>query len=455
MTRYRVFLLLLVVTLVGGFLYGRSLWWSISGALFALIVLSLFWAWTGVNWLRVARRSNARVAEVGQTIEEEFRLTNLGRVPKLWVEVRDQSTLPGHYASRVVGWIGGKKWRGWRVKTTCRERGRYELGPIAVRSGDPLGIYQMERKIDLRHVLLVYPLVYEFREFPMPVGYLPGGQALRRRTHMTTTNAAGVRDYVNGDSINRIHWGLSAKRNRLVVKEFELDPMTELFIAVDLFGPVHFDLREALLDDGVDEVTVLAGATAEGAASANEAEAAANNAEAPPSTGTTGTAGSAREVFALPPSTEEYAISMAASVAKHFLRQDRMVGFGAYAQHREIITAERGERQLNKLMETLAVLRANGDLPFERMLRAELPQLARGTTVIAISPSPDIHWAEAVQQATRSGLRVVAIVIEAKTFGSPIDNTDVIAALAETGAVVRTIKCGESLSEAINQNVIR
>jgi len=437
MTRYRVFLLLFLVTLVGGLLYGRSLWWSIAGALFALIVLSLFWAWTGVNWLRVARRSNARVAEVGQVIEEEFRLTNLGWLPKLWVEVRDKSTLPGHYASRVVGWIGGRKWRGWRVKTVCRERGRFELGPVAVRSGDPLGIYQMERKIELRHILLVYPLVYEFREFPLPVGYIPGGQALRRRTHFTTTNASGVREYVYGDSINRIHWGLSAKRNKLVVKEFELDPMTELFIAIDLFQGVHFDLREALFDEGMDDAPVLTSNTSTDTA-APVVEIVAPD-----------------QIFPLPPSTEEYAISIAASVAKYFLRQDRAVGLGGYAKHREIITGERGERQLNKLMETLAVLKADGDLPFERMLRAELPQLPRGTTVIAISPSPDLHWAEAVQQATHSGLRVVAIVIEAQTFGGTASNADVIAALAETGAVVRTIKCGEPIPEAIARNVVR
>ena len=446
MTRYRVFLLLLLVSLAGGLLYGRSLWWSIAGALFALIALSIFWAWTGVNWLRVGRRSSARVAEVGQVIEEEFRLTNLGRVPKLWGEVRDQSTLPGHYASRVVGWIGGKKWRGWRVKTVCRERGRFELGPVAVRSGEPLGIYQMERKIDLRHVLLVLPLITEFREFPLPAGYLPGGQALRRRTHFTTTNASGVREYVNGDSINRIHWGLSAKRNKLVVKEFELDPMTELFIALDLYEGVHFDLREVLLDEGMDDAPTLT--------RDNPAESDVVVPVEPVSPEASKNA-PADQLYPLPPSTEEYAISLAASIAKHFLRQDRSVGLGGYAKHREIISGERGERQLNKLMETLAVLKADGNLPFERMLRAELPQLSRGTTVIAISPSPDLHWAEAVQQATRSGLRVVAIVLEAQTFGGTASNADVIAALAETGAVVRTVKCGESISEAIAQNVVR
>ena len=417
MTRYRVFLLLFAVSLAGGLMYGRALWWSFAGALFALIVIAIVWAWTGVNWLRVARRSSARVAQVGQYIEEEFRVTNLGRVPKLWLEVKDSSTLLGHYASRVVGWVGGGQWRGWRVRTRCTQRGRYELGPISVRSGDPLGIYQMHRKIDLKNILLVHPLIYDFREFPLPMGYLPGGEALRRRTHYITTNAAGVRDYVNGDSINRIHWGLSAKRNRLIVKEFELDPMSDLWVAIDLHGAAHYVL------DGADE----AHEDSEGLES---------------------------ETYSLPPDTEEYAVSLAASAAHHFLRQDRMVGLIGYGQHRQVIPGDRGERQHNKVMETLAVVRADGSLPFDRVLKAELAQLPRGSTVVAISPSPDVAWAEAIQQAVRSGLRAVAIVIDAETFGSPIPNTDVIAALAETGAVVRVVKCGEPLAQAIERSVI-
>jgi hypothetical protein len=55
-------------------------------------------------------------------------------------------------------------------------------------------------------------------------GLLSGGEALRRRTHYVTTNASGVRDYAPGDSFSRIHWRSTARRNRLIVKEFELDP---------------------------------------------------------------------------------------------------------------------------------------------------------------------------------------------------------------------------------------
>ena len=417
MSRYRVILLLFIITLAGALYSGKSLWWSFAGALFALIIVAVLWAWLGVNWLRIRRRTLARVAQVGQTLNEEFVLSNLSPIPKLWVEVRDYSNLPGHYASRVVGWTGGNQWRGWKVSTYCTRRGRYALGPLRVRSGDPLGVYQMDRPISKISSILVYPATWEFNDFPLPAGYLPGGESLRRRTHFVTTNAAGVRDYTNGDVINRIHWPLSVKRQRLTVKEFELDPMSEIWLMLDLDR--NAQSRIGFAQNGEDAAGIAPDA----------------------------------QTLSLPPRTEEYAISMAASVAQHFLRQNRAIGFLTYSHHREVVSSDRGERQINKIMELLAVLQADGAVPFARVLRAEGVLLPRGTTVIAISSSPDVDWAFAVQQMVRSGQRVVAIVIDGESFGDALPSAPLVGALIESGAVVRIVRCGDSLSEAIQTPV--
>ena len=43
----------------------------------------------------------------------------------------------------------------------------------------------------------------------------------------------GVREYVDGDPLNRIHWMSTARRDRLMVKEFELDPQSDVWIFLD------------------------------------------------------------------------------------------------------------------------------------------------------------------------------------------------------------------------------
>ena len=55
--------------------------------------------------------------------------------------------------------------------------------------------------------------------------------------------------------------------------------------------------------------------------------------------------------WSLDPSTEEYAVTIAASIAAHLISQGRSVGFMAWGQHRVLLPADRGGRQLIKILE--------------------------------------------------------------------------------------------------------
>ena len=123
------------------------------------------------------------------------------------------------------------------------------------------------------------------------------------------------------------------------------------------------------------------------------------------------------EDLRLQPSTEEYAVTAAASVAEFFIHKRRSVGLVAYGQRREVIQADRDERQLGKILDTLAVLRAEGEMPFDEMLRAEGKRLSRGSVVVAISPAVRWEWVESAQLLNRTGLRVVPMMVDPSTFG--------------------------------------
>ncbi|MEZ4517834.1 MAG: DUF58 domain-containing protein [Chloroflexota bacterium] len=232
--RRTIVFFLAVASFVAGLLTGRDLLFTIAYLLGLLLIVSFAWAWANLNWLHLSRLTRTRRTQVGRPLEERFTLENTSIIPKLWVEVRDFSSLPDHYASRVVNGLGPHQSFSWRVTTMCRLRGRYQLGPIRLRTSDPFGLFPMERDILATSNVVVYPMTFEIDQFALPVGVLPGGDALRRRTHYTTTNAAGVRDYEPGDSFSRIHWRSSARRDRLIVKEFELDPLADIWIVPDM-----------------------------------------------------------------------------------------------------------------------------------------------------------------------------------------------------------------------------
>ena len=309
-----------------------------------------------------------------------------------------------------------KQERAWTIRTICQRRGRYTLGPITLYSGDPLGFFTVRRALSPTSNIVVYPPTVDIPYFPLPTGLLPGGDALRRRTHYITTNAASVREYVPGDSFNRIHWRSTARRDRLIVKEFELDPLSDVWIFLDMDQRVHTELpREE--EAPQDDLPFWA----------------------------------RRKDYKLPPSSEEYSVAVAASLTQHFLRLDRALGLVSYGQRREVIQADRGERQLNKILETLAVIRAVGEVPLPEIIRTEAQQLVRGTSVVIITPSNDLKWVVAARQMERAGLRLVTVVVDSGTFGGGQEAAALATQMASTGTRAYLVKCDDPLEESLSR----
>jgi uncharacterized protein (DUF58 family) len=257
----------------------------------------------------------------------------------------------------------------------------------------------------------------DVRAFPSPPGVLTGGEALRRRTHQITPNASGVREYAPGDSLNRIHWLSTARRNRLMVKEFELDPLAEVWIFVDAARAVQAELPYAPPDPTVDVSW------------------------RPLTTKVT-----------LPPSTEEYAVSIAASLGRHFLRRGRAVGLVSCGQSQvpEVLPPDRGGRQLGKILEAMALLRAEGEVAISALVVAQARHLPRGSTVILITPSVEESVAAAVDQLLRLGLRPVVVLLDAASFGGSPGTEDLVTTIAGLGVFVRRVENGIDLGTALS-----
>lgn len=418
MTRSRIVLLLWILVAVGAIGSGRELLYNLWYLLTALIVVSYLWAWSGVRWIAVQRYIRTGRSQVGKMAEERLVVKNRGFIPKLWLEVRDHSTLPDHQVSRVVSPIGSRKTQTWTVKTRCLQRGRFTLGPITVSSGDPFGLFRTARQLEEPGTasFIVYPAIVDVPAFAPLVGYLPGGDTMRRRTPYVTTNVSGVRDYAPGDSFNRIHWPSSARTGRLISKEFELDPTADIWLFLDLEHAVHSDLVWARL--------------------AAQAETRLPWEPAGPD-------------LSLIPSTIEYGVTIVASLVKHFIARDRAVGFLAYSRHREIIPADRGERQLTKILETLAVIRAEGQIPLAEIITAEAAHLRRNTTIIVVTSTDRPFWIAAARDVTQRGVRVIAVLIDPQGFGHPRSNEELATELSISGIPTYLVREGDDLAAAL------
>lgn len=384
-----------------------------------LLVGNWAWAALALRGVQLQRKTLTRRAQVGQLFEERFEIFNNSRLPRLWLEVRDQSTLHAQ-GSRVFTMVKGQQRQYYRIRTRLVQRGVFHLGPTLLASGDIFGLFPVSRSLPPDDSLLVYPITVEVSNFFNPPGLLPGGEALRRRTHQVTPNAAGVREYVPGDSMNRIHWLSTVRRDRLMVKEFELDPLAEVWIFLDAARKVQAALPYSPPSQVADALI------------------------------------HAWTKVELPPSTEEYAVSIAASLGRYFLRRGRAVGLVSHTQSSRkgpnVLPPDRSGRQLTKILEALALLRAEGHLPISALLTAQARHLPRGSTLVLITSSVQKEVALAMDVLLRRGLRPVVVLLDAASFGGPPGTAALAATLGALGVPVCQITHGVDLGIALSTN---
>jgi uncharacterized protein (DUF58 family) len=389
---------------------GIRLFFHLCYVLLALLALSYLWARLNLRGLSVRREIFTQRAQVGDDARERITIQNEWPIPKLWIELLDHSDLPQH-APGFVSYLPARERRRWLARTPCTMRGKFTLGPATLVSGDPFGIFRASRPLADTSEILVYPRLIPLPGFGLPSAELPGGQNLKSRTYHVTPNVSGVRDYAPGDSFNRIHWRTTARTGQLMVKEFELDPTAELYLVLDMQERVQERLLPAQGERGMRRL-------------------------------------SEQRVLE---STEEYGVQAAASIARHMLEQDRAVGLVAWGQHREVIPAEREVRQLYKILEALAVLRAHGAHPLAEVLAAEASRFGRNSTLVIITPSLDERWATSVQHLRYRGVQAVAVFVEPQSFGGWKDSRGVQARLADARVPYFLYRQGQGLPEALRE----
>lgn len=392
--RLAALLVLWLVLLLLALSTGWNAIWLLVYSLGFLIVGSALWANWNVTGLELRRRHRATRIQVGDSFVEQAILESRPGPgqwwPRLWLELHDSSDLPGHHLDGVMS-LGPVGHKVWELRSQCTRRGRFSLGPVWVTSGDPFGIFRASRKLTDQTNIVVYPKAVALPRFGRVPGELPGGSLQGQRVQFSTPNVSSVREYRPGDAFNRIHWPTTARINRLMVREFELDPTADVWIVLDLNVDVH--------------------------------------------------TGTGLE------STEEYAVTAAASLARHLLDQGRAVGL---VSQTATLPADRGPRQAERILEVLALVQGTSPLSLAAMLSAETSRFARSSTLIVITPSTAEGWARFCQALAGRGVRATAVLIEAATFGRAPSTLLLVSSLAAAHLPTYLVKRGDRLDLALS-----
>ncbi len=143
------------------------------------------------------------------------------------------------------------------VTLPTRRRGEVRFGPLTVRRRSLGGIAAVHREYGDRATVLVDARILD--AWRLPVGARRGRVGAVERAERGGTDLVGLREYVLGDDLRRLHWATSARRGHPMVRE-DADPASARLTVVLDDDPDHYvgdgfeeavDVAASLLDTAV------------------------------------------------------------------------------------------------------------------------------------------------------------------------------------------------------------
>lgn len=375
---YRSFVAISIVA--GFFAAGEGFDWPIlrqaAAALGIVVAASYIWSRLAISGLSARRRAEPSTVQVGGVVHDMLEIRSTSRVPKLWIEVRDRSSLPTHDAGRVVG-LGSRGTQSWETISIAVKRGVYALGPITLSTGDPFGLFDHDRRVDFSQQITVLPPVFDLGDFSLPGARATGGRRIDRITPHRSAAVASIRDYVPGDPFNRISWTASARTGALMVKEFDLDPTAEVWIVAD------FDADQRVR-------------------ASREAESSRRS--------------DLTFAEAWLDSSEDFVAAIAASVSRQAIDAKRSLGYLSTSTTNNFRPPDSSERQYLEVLAALATARSDGVEPIDQLLIREMRRFDRYRSPVVITASLDTRWIDTLERSMERGIQPTAIFIDPGSF---------------------------------------
>ncbi len=384
--RLRLPVIAFVFLLAAAFLLPNQVWTTLLVGLGGLFVVGYVWVQQLATSLHGSRRLRYGWVAVGDRLEEQFELVNNSFIPALWVEIIDQTNIPG-YSTAVVRSVPSQSKDHWRSTAVCQQRGKFALGPWAIRTSDPFGLFQMTRVYSEAEEIIIHPPIHGRLPVPLPTGTSSGQARVRLRSWQATINAATVRSYQPGDPLRWVHWPISAHRDSLHVRQFDQDATGDIWILLDC------------------EAAVQLGSGADG--------------------------------------TIEQAVLLGASLAARAIRQNRAVGLAGYGRVPQIVHTSSGQGQQWRILRALALLDADGTASLRTAL-LDLGQIAtRGTAVIVITPSGEADWLPELVRLAQRGVESDVVLLDRQSFGEQASSEGLATAVRQLGFPCQVIRQGE------------
>ena len=307
-----VLVLLIGITFSYAMFQGGFVSWFLFSSFVPFALYALILAVYPLQGVKVIRSLEKSEFYTGESVTVKLVLTRKTWLPLFYMIIEDgiPATLPhsdkSNSSKKCLFPRFGKHFS-YSYKLDQLSRGEHIFQGLKITIGDPLGFIEKDILLVLEEKIIVYPTFEEINYRSVQNQFDQGMAATNERVQRDTTIVTGVRDYQPGDRFSWINWKASAKRNEIMVKEFEQRQSHDVQIMIDCAREERFEII----------------------------------------------------------------VSFAASVSKAIILRGVQVGLIASGKDRVSVPIRGGDFQLQLLFYTLAKIKDNSPISFDRVFESE------------------------------------------------------------------------------------
>ena len=373
---------------------GLSVYYRVFSIMLFMLAGGFVWAFLNSMATRVTAERTYSKLHVGEYIDSLISVRNFSPLPKFNLEINDLSEMPGHNTGEVID-LPPMGERSLMLKIPLMKRGVYSVGTPTVSSRDPFGIFRLRKQASGTERLAVLPYMVDVSPFSLDRGNVTGEGALQKSTPESSSSVSTIREYRPGESARYIHWPATARKNSLMLKEFDSGTEDVTWILLDLQGEVK---------EG-DEIE----------------------------------------------NTEEYAITAAASIARAYAQMGWAVGLMAHGDRQHFIVPHEGGTSLDRILVALTEARAEGSVPLVDLIaywQSEIP--SPNISLVVITSSLETTWNLALESCMRQGVSATVVLVDPTSFGGLGNPQILLSQLNGRGTQTYLLRKGDDLSRALN-----
>lgn len=312
--------------------------------------------------------------EEDDILEIETVISNNSFLPILNLVLEDHLTcaiLEEREKRFLLRYSGPRSTLSLKYRCQCPRRGRYEIGPFSIYLFDPWSLFFFKKTLFLYSELYVYPRTFNIPKFPPLVkGTVPWFGIETSHIGADEHEFYGTREYKAGDPIKRIHWLSTARKNKLIVKQFQRQVFFRASIIFNLDKDKNF--------------------------------------------------GEGKE------SVAEYIIKIAASVAKYFIERNVSLELIAHIGEIAHIPFNKGAEHLEDIFRFLAIAQAESRISLDELFQEYAPYIPNDSSLIVIMLDQDWEFLPAMLSLKARNIFLIPLILVASSFLHPSEKQKMI-----------------------------